>query len=98
YPPTSIRPLPTNQPFMENTGNCLYCREPLRGRADKKFCDDQCRNGYNNQRKNSANPFVRHINQILLRNRRILEKLLRGRISYIRIEKELLVNTGFNFQ
>jgi len=83
---------------MDYTGICLYCNEPLRGRADKKFCDDQCRNNYNNQRKIAANPFVRHINQILHRNRRILEKFLRGRVSHVRIEKALLDSTGFNFQ
>jgi predicted nucleic acid-binding Zn ribbon protein len=82
---------------MDYTGICLYCNEPLRGRADKKFCDDQCRNNYNNQRKNTTNPYVRHISQILHRNRRILEKLLRGQVSHIRIEKALLGSSGFNF-
>ena len=28
---------------------CLDCGAVLHGRADKKFCNDQCRNNYNNQ-------------------------------------------------
>ena len=30
---------------------CLACGKPLKGRIDKKFCDDYCRNNYNNQQK-----------------------------------------------
>lgn len=27
---------------------CLECGEKIVGRADKKFCNDYCRNAYNN--------------------------------------------------
>jgi len=27
---------------------CLHCDHVLKGRTDKKFCDDYCRNTYNN--------------------------------------------------
>jgi hypothetical protein len=30
---------------------CLACNKTLRGRADKKFCDDYCRSNYNNLQK-----------------------------------------------
>ena len=28
---------------------CLECGEPLKGRVDKKFCSDYCRNSHNNK-------------------------------------------------
>lgn len=33
------------------TATCLNCDKTLKGRTDKKFCDDYCRNSYNNQLK-----------------------------------------------
>lgn len=54
---------------------CLDCGEVLHGRADKKFCNDQCRNNYNNQLNSDSYNLVRNINNILKRNRRILEEL-----------------------
>ena len=36
---------------------CLECREPVKGRVDKKFCSDYCRNAYNNNvNKDSKKP------------------------------------------
>ncbi|MEO7801082.1 MAG: DUF2116 family Zn-ribbon domain-containing protein, partial [Ginsengibacter sp.] len=57
---------------------CLACGKPLRGRVDKKFCDDYCRNNYNNRQKakGSHSSFVRNINNCLLKNRKILESIL----------------------
>jgi len=34
---------------MKKEKTCLECGETLVGRADKKFCDDQCRSNYNNK-------------------------------------------------
>ena len=60
------------------TKTCLACGKPLKGRVDKKFCDDYCRNNYNNQQKakGSHSNFVRNINNTLLKNRKILESIL----------------------
>ena len=55
---------------------CLECGEIVHGRADKKFCSDQCRNAYNNKLKSSTGKaFIRKVNGILMRNRNILERL-----------------------
>ncbi len=54
---------------------CLECGYEITGRSDKKFCSDQCRNTYNNRLKQDANNFVRNVNAILRKNRRILEDL-----------------------
>jgi predicted nucleic acid-binding Zn ribbon protein len=56
--------------------NCPACGKPLNGRVDKRFCDDYCRNGYNNQLKSASNNLVRNINNALGKNRRILKSLL----------------------
>ena len=39
---------------------CLECKDPIIGRADKKFCSDQCRNTYNNKLNSDSNNFVRN--------------------------------------
>jgi len=28
--------------------HCRHCSKPVKGRTDKKFCSDGCRNAYNN--------------------------------------------------
>ena len=33
---------------QEKNKKCLSCGKLLKGRVDKKFCDDYCRNNYNN--------------------------------------------------
>lgn len=80
--------------------NCLACGDPLRGRSDKKFCDDQCRNQHNNQQKarRSNNPSIKTINQTLLRNREILESLLPEGGQSARISRERLQQEGFLFK
>ena len=54
---------------------CLECGEKIKGRADKKFCSDQCRIGYNNKLNSDETNFVRNVNNILRKNRRILMEL-----------------------
>jgi hypothetical protein len=33
---------------QKETKTCLFCEKPVKGRSDKKFCDDYCRAAYNN--------------------------------------------------
>ena len=51
---------------------CLECGEPFKGRIDKKFCSDICRIAYNNRRNSDQMNYIRSVNNILRRNRRIL--------------------------
>ena len=74
---------------------CLDCGEPIRGRADKKFCSDQCRNNYNNQLHSNATNYMRNINNILRKNRRILSELNPG--DKTSVHKDRLTDKGFNF-
>ncbi len=76
---------------------CLECGKPLRGRADKKFCDDYCRNAYNNKIKSEDNTYIRQVNLLLKKNRRVLEELL-GREEMIKYPKSKFTDKGFHFK
>ncbi len=73
--------------------NCRQCERPLRGRIDKKFCDDRCRNQFNNQERSVNDGVSRMINAILGKNRRILKALYDAR--KFRVKKTILEQLGF---
>jgi hypothetical protein len=78
---------------------CLACERSIKGRSDKKFCDDSCRNNYNNRMNSYTSPLVRNINNILRKNRRILEELLAPlEKKVLVIERKKLVEKGFQFE
>lgn len=85
-------------PQQTTTRSCLTCDKPLKGRADKKFCDDYCRNSYNNQLKSITNNSVRNVNNTLSKNRRILKSLLPDTGETAKANKEKLQRLGFNFK
>ena len=74
---------------------CTACGKAVKGRSDKKFCDDYCRNAYNNQLKADDNNYVRSINNKLRRNRRILETLLPAGEETVRVSRDKLQQQGF---
>lgn len=76
---------------------CISCQRIIRGRADKKFCDDHCRSAYNNRLNNGSNQYIRQINNILRRNRRILEALLPASAASARIHRQEISLKGFHF-
>lgn len=76
---------------------CLTCSKTIRGRSDKKFCDDFCRNSFNNQLKSDRNNLVRNINAVLRKNRRILEELIDGKEEMVKASREKLLQLGFEF-
>ena len=78
--------------------NCLACNKPLRGRTDKKFCDDYCRNAFNNQLKADSNNLIRNINNALRKNRRILEELLHAKEQMAKASRDKLLHHGFQFK
>ncbi len=77
------------------TRYCLECGEPLHGRADKKFCSDQCRTTYHNRLHAEANSYLRRINTILKKNRNILASL--NPHGKAKVHKETLLSKGYNF-
>ena len=75
--------------------NCLECGHKIHGRADKKYCSDQCRTSYHNKLNSDLNNYMRNVNNILRRNRRILlEHNLNGKTK---IPKLILLEKGFKF-
>jgi len=74
---------------------CLDCGNQLHGRADKKFCNDLCRNNYNNQLNSSSYNLVRNVNNILRRNRRIIEELNPG--GKTKSTRKKMSAKGFDF-
>jgi len=78
---------------------CLYCGKPLRGRADKRYCNDYCRNSFNNQLNSDDNNYVRNINNILRKNRRILKTYIDAQTqnNVVTTHKDKLLLEGFNF-
>lgn len=75
---------------------CVFCGFELKGRADKKFCDDQCRTSYNNRLKNDTT-FMRNINNLLRKNRRIMQECIQSRDGKARLGRKKLTEKGFNF-
>lgn len=77
---------------------CLDCGEKLVGRADKKFCNDQCRNNYNNRLNSDTSEMMRHVNAILRKNRKILEEILshspEGKMT---VNQRKISDKGYNF-
>lgn len=79
------------------TRYCLDCGSKLIGRADKKFCNDFCRNNYNNQLNSDASAYMRSVNNILRRNRRIIKSLIPGESGKVSLPQQKLLDEGFNF-
>lgn len=79
---------------MENK-LCLQCSTPLSGRADKRFCDDQCRSNYNHSQRSSSERMIMAVNKQLRLNRKILKTLNPKGMSVVR--KEVLADMGYNF-
>ena len=77
-------------------GSCLECQSEFRGRTDKKFCSDYCRNAYHNRLNRDSNNLVRTVNNRLRRNYRILRHIAATPGSGP-IQRALLAGHGFDF-
>ena len=74
---------------------CKECNMVLSGRRDQKFCSDYCRNTFNNRLNEDATKYMRRINNILRKNRRILAALNpKGKKT---VNGITLAEEGFNF-
>ncbi|WP_422361924.1 hypothetical protein [Reichenbachiella sp.] len=82
--------------FVDQERGCLECGSTLFGRADKKFCSNKCRNGYNNRITSDATNFIRNTNNALRRNRRILVTL--NPSGTTKVKKQELEDKGFDFE
>lgn len=82
---------------MTPARQCMHCGNPMHGRQDKKFCDDQCRSYFNNIRNSDSNCTMRNINYILRKNRRILAAFT-SKEGRTKICKTKLSESGFDFR
>lgn len=78
---------------------CLECSKTIYGRRDKKFCDDSCRNNYNNQQNSDNTNVIRNTNRKLKNNRKILEEIsgLTDNKKSHKTHKNILIDKGFKF-
>lgn len=74
---------------------CLVCETPIYGRVDKKYCSDYCRNAHHNIRNRDATNYMRKVNNILRKNRRILERFNPNGKS--KVKESTLMEEGYNF-
>ena len=81
---------------MYDVKTCSYCGKELLGRADKKYCDDSCRNNHYYKIKKDKSSLIRNINDSLLCNRDILKVLCKGKKT--KLKKQQLVARGFDFE
>jgi predicted nucleic acid-binding Zn ribbon protein len=76
---------------------CLECGDTIKGRSDKKFCSDACRNLYHYRSNNAPINYVRNVVNALKRNRRILTELNDGPEGTKKVHRDKLIERGYNF-
>lgn len=76
--------------------NCLRCGHLIRGRSDKKFCDDQCRAAYHQTNEKGVESLIRKTNYRLRKNRRILKELNPN--GKVKCHRNTLRDKGFDFK
>lgn len=74
---------------------CIDCGNRIRGRTDKKFCNDHCRSHYHNALNRGRNNVFKEVNHILKKNTAILDQFVQQGV--FQIEKQTLAATGFDF-
>jgi len=77
--------------------NCLECGSKIRGRIDKKFCNDQCRNAYHNRTKSEASALVKQVNRVLWQNRAVMNRLIPEVKGKTTVSRSRLIQEGFDF-
>lgn len=81
---------------LKQEKNCEECGRAIVGRIDKRFCSDQCRNSFNNRLNSDVTNYIRNINNILRKNRRILMEL--NPDGKIKLSRDKLLAKGFDFR
>jgi len=75
---------------------CLECGESIKGRSDKKFCSDYCRNAYNNKVNKESKNLIRNTNNRLRKNYKILSTLNPN--GKTKTKRTKLLDKNFDFQ
>lgn len=84
--------------MMRLQKECLFCKQELRGRSDKKFCDSQCKSAYQYQKgKEQPERFYNKVDNQLKLNRKLLKNYNKAGKATIRAEKLHLDGFNANF-
>jgi hypothetical protein len=83
--------------MFSDSRKCLVCGKSMKGRADKKYCDNLCRNVFNNRKYFEEKHCVGQINNKLRRNRRILSEFFISENERVITDRNELLERGFNF-
>jgi len=75
---------------------CIECGITIKGRIDKKFCSDYCRNTYNNKVNKDQKNLIRNTNNRLRKNFKILTEL--NRSGKTKTTRSKLIDNGFDFK
>lgn len=74
---------------------CPECDAEIKGRSDKRYCSDYCRNVANNKLNRDSNALMRNINNRLRKNWRVLNEL--NPEDKIKVTRNKLLSHGFDF-
>ena len=75
--------------------HCAVCDIQIYGRSDKKYCSDQCRTASHNMENRDGTNYMRKVNNILRKNRRILANFNPN--GKTKAKESTLMEEGFNF-
>jgi hypothetical protein len=78
-----------------NQQNCLECGDTFKGRIDKKYCSDYCRNTFNNKVNKEAKNLIRNTNNRLRKNHKVLSEL--NKTGKTKISRSKLISHNFDF-
>jgi predicted nucleic acid-binding Zn ribbon protein len=83
------------QKMLMELKKCLECGTQIKGRIDKKFCTDYCRNGYNNKVNKESKNLIRNTNNRLRKNYKVLSNL--NFTGKTKVRRTTLFDKGFDF-
>ena len=78
-----------------NYKECPECRGAVKGRIDKKFCSDHCRNAHHNRVNKDSKNLIRNVNNRLRKNHKILSEL--NSSGKTKVQRTQLYDKGFDF-
>jgi hypothetical protein len=77
---------------------CSYCGHRILGRTDKRFCNDYCRNTYNNKRYRKQRLEQRKVEGVLRRNYKILKQLCPSMNTVAETHMDVLKGMGYELR
>ncbi len=77
--------------------HCLRCNAPLEGRADMRFCNEDCRNSHKNIQLAADRKNMKKINGQLGKNRRLLMRIL-GEQEMVKVHRDDMLRLGYDFK